>query len=129
MQKNTTAIRSPVFRNAFRHCSLRLTTKEVGSFAGQLGLVVLPFLFQTRLQISSCNTAVANPFLAAQLALVNSSHCTLPHTHRHKYTYRHHQPHIYTYRHQPRKTGRHRQAPLTHPGVWVHVEDANQTTA
>ena len=44
MQENTTAIRSPVFRNAFRHCSLRLTTKEVGSFAGQLGLVVLPFL-------------------------------------------------------------------------------------
>ena len=55
-----------------------MTTKEVGSFDEKLGLVAPPLLFQTRLQISSCNKAVGDPFLAAQLALVNSSHCTVP---------------------------------------------------
>ena len=56
----------------------RTLEKEVLSYDEKIGLVSPPLLFQTRLQTSSCNKAVADPFLLSQLTLVNSSHCTTP---------------------------------------------------
>ena len=52
-----------------------VTVKEVGGFDEKLGLVAPPLLFQTRLKPTTCNEAVANPFLQSQFGLVNSSHC------------------------------------------------------
>jgi len=56
----------------------RTLEKEVLSYDEKIALVSPPLLFQTRLQTSSCNKAVADPFLLSQLTLVNSSHCTTP---------------------------------------------------
>jgi len=53
-----------------------ITENEVGGFDEKLGLVAPPLLFQTRLQTTTCNEAVANPFLKSQYGFVNSSHCT-----------------------------------------------------
>ena len=50
--------------------------KEVGSYDEKLGLVAPPLMFQKRLQVSSCNPAVATPFLTAQFELINVSHCS-----------------------------------------------------
>ena len=52
--------------------------KEVRGYDEKLGLVAPPLLFQTRLETTPCNKAVADPFLLAQITLVNSSHCTAP---------------------------------------------------
>jgi len=50
--------------------------KEVGGFDEKLGLVAPTLLFQTRLQPTMCNEAVADPFFKSQYGLINSSHCT-----------------------------------------------------
>ena len=52
-----------------------ITTKEVSNYDEKLALVAPPLMFQRRLLVSSCNQAVAKPFLKAQFDLVNVSHC------------------------------------------------------
>ena len=53
-----------------------ITEKEVSNYDEKLGLVAPPLMFQRRLQVSSCNMAVADPFLKALSDLVNVTHCS-----------------------------------------------------
>ena len=54
-----------------------VTVKEVEGFDEKLDPVAPPLLLQTRFKPTTCNAAVANPFLQSQFGLVNSSHCTV----------------------------------------------------